>query len=219
MSLSTSHGVSLFSDERCAICDQGLVVAPADPAGVSYLDDVELRCSHHFHWTCYGEWEEEDKSRRGACPLCGEGALDEGGRLIVIVRNEGGSTEGFDLGEALDEEMEMEAHPQRKRERAFLDMIASKDYETALGLLTTYGDDESREPPVDVNCLHGEDAEPRVVRGKTALHVCAMRDDVEGIRWLLRFGADRTVTDEQGRTPLGYAERLGLTRAIDALSD
>lgn len=93
MSLSTSHGVSLFSDERCAICDQGLVVAPADPAGVSYLDDVELRCSHHFHWTCYGEWEEEDKSRRGACPLCGEGALDEGGRLIVIVRNEGGSTE------------------------------------------------------------------------------------------------------------------------------
>lgn len=112
----------------------------------------------------------------------------------------------------------MEANPQRKRERAFLDMIASKDYETALALLTTYGDDESREPPVDVNCLHGDDAEPRIVRGETALHVCAMGDDVEGIRWLLRFGADSTVRDVQGRTPLEYAERLGHARAVEALS-
>ncbi|KAG9019615.1 hypothetical protein FRB90_012461 [Tulasnella sp. 427] len=213
---SPSHGVSLFSDERCSICDQGLVVAPEDLAESSYLDDVELSCTHHFHWTCYAEWEEDES--RGKCPLCGESSLDQRGRLIVIVRNEGGTTQGFDLGEALDLESEMDAHPQRKRERAFLEMIASKDYETALALLTTFGDDEEKEPPVDVNCLHGDDAEPAIVRGKTALHVCAMSDDADGISWLLRFGADRTVQDVDGRTPLEYAERLGNARAKDALS-
>lgn len=96
MSLSTSPshaGVSLFSDERCSVCDQGLVVVPGDPTDASYLDDVELRCSHHFHWTCYAEWEAEDETGRGKCPLCGESALDELGRLMVIVRNEGGTTE------------------------------------------------------------------------------------------------------------------------------
>ena len=89
-------------------------------------DIVEVPCygasdggPHQFHWACLRE-EFEKTSDRSACPLahCKRPILDGEGRLLVVVRNEGGVTEDFDLGQAFDEDKAEEDMPEElKKER------------------------------------------------------------------------------------------------------
>lgn len=45
--------------------------------------------------------------------------------------------------------------------------------------------------------------------GMTALHLCAATDRTEPMKLLLKAGADVTIKDGSGRTPLQIAKQLG----------
>lgn len=140
---------------------------------------------------------------RATCPHCRKNVLSPQGTFIVNVRNEGGLTEGFDMGREIDEELHLEANPELKREQAFLTLIQLRDFEEAETLLQ--GLDEAG-GKVDVNaCFEGGQT--------TALHMAAMNDDVEALRLLLSHGADKDRRNEDGLTVLDLADTVGAVRA------
>lgn len=112
--------VTFVETDDCAICFSPLVIqVEADtldelsPSAIP--DDVELHCckglgtsGHHFHWACLQELDEEGLLDRSKCPFpkCGRNPLSEERKLLVTVRNEGGVTEDFDLGQAFDKDKE-----------------------------------------------------------------------------------------------------------------
>lgn len=53
--------------------------------------------------------------------------------------------------------------------------------------------------------------------GKTAMHVAASVGDVDTIGALANEGGDANARDDQGRSPLFYAEQNGKTAAADFL--
>lgn len=141
---------------------------------------------------------------RATCPHCQENVLSPQGTFIVNVRNEGGLTEGFDMGREIDEEMHLEANPELKREQAFLTLIQLRDFEEAERLLL--GSDDGEGGRVDVNaCFEGGQT--------TALHMAAMNDDVDALRLLLSHGADKERRNEDRLTALDLAESVGAVRA------
>lgn len=125
----------------------------------------------------------------------------------MTIRNEGGVTEGFNLGAELDEEAFYDRHPQLKRTRAFLGLMAQREFGAAAELLGQR-DDESEEIGVDCRLSDG---------GQTALHMAALNDDAEACALLLAWGASRDVEDEQGKTALAYAIEHGAAAAASVL--
>ncbi|EGN99862.1 hypothetical protein SERLA73DRAFT_180111 [Serpula lacrymans var. lacrymans S7.3] len=201
-----------YSPENCAICLESLHIPSNDDEGPSQIiDDVELHCGppgsgasgHHFHWSCIMEWAKTggDKSR---CPLCRQNTLDRNGRFIVDVRNEGGFTGGMDLGEEIDEELYLDAHPEERYKIAFLGFMAQSDFDEA-GLVL-------REHGVDVNSAY-------VPGGQTAMHMAALNDDVEGIQFLLQNGANPHTKDDTGMIPLDLARDVDAGRAVSMLQN
>jgi hypothetical protein len=87
--------------DMCGICREPLLISSdADEGPSEIIDDVELKCSHHFHWECVMTHARE-AGNVAACPLCGQSVLNDHGRFLVDIRNEGGVTGGFDMGEAI----------------------------------------------------------------------------------------------------------------------
>ncbi|KZP07095.1 hypothetical protein FIBSPDRAFT_965929 [Athelia psychrophila] len=80
-------------------------------SGYCIIDDLKLRCGHHFHWACFDEYDCASPSNRAICPLCRGPTLDPSGALIVDMTNEGGFSGGIDLGAAFDQERWDEAQP------------------------------------------------------------------------------------------------------------
>lgn len=115
---------------ECAICFDPLFIEVDDEeTGLASTipDDVLLNCrrsmnlsGHHYHWACLQELDESGQWDRSACPFptCGGSPVDEQGKLLVTIRNEGGVTENFDLGAAFDEEKEEPLT--RKQELCFI---------------------------------------------------------------------------------------------------
>ena len=97
----------------------------------------------------------------------------------------------------------MDAHPEERFKTAFLSLMAQSEFEDAEKLLT--------ENEVDVNCAY-------VPGGQTAMHMAAMSDDLEGIQFLLRHGANPHVKDDSGLTPLDDAKEMDAKRAVALLS-
>lgn len=55
--------------------------------------------------------------------------------------------------------------------------------------------------------------------GMTALHLCAATDRTEPMKLLLKAGADATIKDNNGRTPLLIARTLGHHACQELVSD
>ncbi|KAF8324113.1 hypothetical protein DL93DRAFT_2070385 [Clavulina sp. PMI_390] len=77
--------------DSCALCHDPLLIPSTEAIGASHIiDDVELRCGHHFHWACIMDYSKVNKKAREECALCRASTLDAHGRFIVSIRNEGG---------------------------------------------------------------------------------------------------------------------------------
>ncbi|TDL20333.1 hypothetical protein BD410DRAFT_378605 [Rickenella mellea] len=200
-----------FSEtEDCAICLERLVIPNSEEEGASYIiDDVQLLCQdgkpgHHFHWSCLQEFDQNDWDRQ-ACPYCRGNPLTNDGHLIAIVKNEGGVTGGFDIGEAFDDEKEMDAQPLSwKKERALLSCLQFSELDEAEILL--------RDEGVSPDAFHEEGH-------MTALHMAAMNNDVEGARLLLRYGADVNIQAETGQTAVQIGEEMDAKEFVRLLKD
>lgn len=55
--------------------------------------------------------------------------------------------------------------------------------------------------------------------GFTALHICAISGHLEGVELLLNSGADSTIMDNAGATPLDYALEGGYDHVVNAILD
>jgi len=86
-------------EDNCSICHESLLItavpSPNENSSESdseqlssFIDDILLRCGHHFHWSCIIEYGVSSPNARGKCALCGANVLNDQGRLIVDVRNE-----------------------------------------------------------------------------------------------------------------------------------
>lgn len=145
------------------------------------------------------------------CPSCHSTTLNPSGDFLVTIRNEGGTIPNFDLGEEIEREAFLEENPRARRIEVFLSLMAQMEFEEAeLFLRGEDGGGEGREPlsPNVVN--EGEST--------TALHICSLNDDVEGVRLLLRYGADKGVVTEDGLTALDLARSQGAERVVALLS-
>jgi hypothetical protein len=107
---------SSSSSEHCSICSEPLLIpfeanggedqspGPSVQPEGQIIDDVKVNCgnAHHFHWECLIEHVQAGGDQ-GLCPAqgCGRSTLNEHGLFLVDVRNEGGLTEGFDMGHEL----------------------------------------------------------------------------------------------------------------------
>jgi len=215
MALQESLPPNFSENDDCALCFEPISIRSTnegdeDDGGDSIImiDDVHLMCGtnrdprHHFHWSCLQEYDQSEQWDRSTCPCCNGNTLDEQGRLIVTVRNEGGVTYGFDLGEAFDEERVDETRPLSwKKERAFLSALQFNELEDAETFL--------REG-VNPNA-HYEDGH------LTALHMAALRNDVAAGRLLLRYSADPNILTDTGDTALQIAQKSGFTKFVHLL--
>jgi hypothetical protein len=214
-----------YSADLCGICFDPLLIPSGDDEGTSeIIDDVELRCggSHHFHWECILS-QARANGNSSICPLCRRSVLNTQGQFLVDIRNEGGMTAGFDMGELIvslfptrnnmparsrrhiqAEELFMEAHPHERHLQTFFDLVDQGDVDDAEQVLVAHS--------LDINAFQPS-------QGVTALHVASEANDVAAVRMLLRHGANKTLkTRSGGYTALELAHAEGAQETVAILS-
>ncbi|KAI5776824.1 hypothetical protein EDC01DRAFT_624825 [Geopyxis carbonaria] len=177
--------------------DDDILPAPASSTSTfpsaqnGLIDDVELPCGCHFHYACL---EDSYPISHHDCPFCGD-AAPTAGPWLVVLRNEGGEQRDYDLGAALAEEAFMDANPDLKRARAFLEFVAAGDREMVREMLAT---DQAR-------VLAGV----RDEEGRAAVHVAVENGRRGVLEVLVRAGFGGV--DGQGRTWEEVASARGVT--------
>jgi hypothetical protein len=201
----------VHSEDQCAICYEPLIVPNNDdePSKPSYvIDDVQLRCGHHFHKSCIMGYALSSPSARERCAMCRANVLDNSGRYVIGIKTENGCAGSMDLGEDIDEQAFLEANPDVARAQVFLSLMSQMDFIEAEKLLK--GEDGMGEGKLSPNVTY-EDG------GQTAMHMAAYNDDIEGIQLLLRYGADKSIKDESGQTALDCAKEVKAKDDVIAL--
>ncbi|KAH7333720.1 hypothetical protein B0J17DRAFT_676591 [Rhizoctonia solani] len=188
----------------CRLCSRSIhIPTPAtepdvqsNSSEIEEVDSIQLpACNHTFHWTCWANYESQTPSARAICPApnCGAttltyppqaGSSSNSGKLLVTLYNEGGVSEQFDLGEALDDERYYDSHPGAKLARAFRSMIAEGDLEAAQEIMVSEGWTEAG---LTVDCL--DEREEGGTGGMTSLVLALGRGDEETARALISWGA------------------------------
>ena len=199
---------SVLADEDCSICHEPLVLPnDDDPLSPSFvIDDVKLHCGHHFHQSCIVEYAISSPDARQRCALCRASVVDNNGNFMVTTRTENGYAGMIDLGGRIDEYEYFKAHPDRERAQIFLSLMSQMEFEEAEKFLK--GEDGMGEEIVDPNVMYE-------FGGQTAMHMAALNNDVEGLRLLLRYAADKELEDDDGNTALDLAKEV---KAVDAMA-
>ncbi|EUC60703.1 Zf-rbx1 domain protein [Rhizoctonia solani AG-3 Rhs1AP] len=188
----------------CCLCFRPIhILAPSteldmqsDSSDIDEIDSIQLpACKHTFHWSCWGTYESKNPSGRATCPApnCGVSTLtyppdtsssSSSSKLLVTLYNEGGVSEQFDLGQALDDERYYDSHPGAKLARAFRSMIAEGDLEAAQEIMVS---EDWVEAGLSVDCL--DEREEGGTGGLTSLALALGRGDEETARALISWGA------------------------------
>lgn len=201
----------VHTDSDCTICHNPLLIPSShEPLEPSYvIDDVQLRCSHHFHKGCLLNYAVSSPNTRSQCALCRADVLDSSGAFIVTVRTETGFTGTIDFGREIDDQLHFQAHPDAERAAVFFSLMSQMEFDEAEKMLK--GEDDLG---------NGERLSPdvRYETGQvTAMHMAALNDDVGGVRLLLRYGADPRLQDESGQTALQMAREQDTKEVIPLL--
>ena len=208
-----SPKLPVHTENKCTICNESLLDSnnDADPSEPSYvIDDVQLRCGHHFHRSCIIERALLSPAVRERCTICRANVLNKSGHFIVTTKTENGYVGTMDLGDQTDEQAFMEANSDVERSQTFLSLMSQMDFTEAEKFLK--GQDGMGDESLSPNVTYE-------VGGQTAMHMAAYNDDVEGVQLLLRYGADKSLKDETGQTALDCARDVGAKRVIALLNN
>lgn len=120
----------------------------------------------------------------------------------------------FDMGEEIAREAFLESNPDLRRCEIFLALMAQMDFREAEVFLRGEDADADDEGggsgPLNPDVMSPE--------GFAALHVSALNDDVEGVKLLLEYGADKGLVTGDGMTALDLARSQGAERVVALLS-
>ncbi|ELU38704.1 zf-rbx1 domain-containing protein [Rhizoctonia solani AG-1 IA] len=195
---------STTSAAACSLCSHPIYIPTPDvefdsqsiSSDIEEIDSIRLpSCGHTFHWTCWASYEIQSPTNRPLCPSpnCGaatltyplqSGSSSNAGKLLVTLYNEGGISEGFDLGQALDDERYYDSHPDAKLARAFRSMVSEGDLDAAQEIMIS---EEWKEMGLSVDCL--DEREEGATGGLTSLVLALGRGDEETARTLISWGA------------------------------
>lgn len=203
----------VHAENDCAICHEPLLdsLSDQDPLEASFvIDDVQLRCGHHFHKSSIAEYALSSPDARERCALCRAHVLNSNGEYIVTVKTENGFVGGFDLGQELDEMAYFKDNPDDERSQAFLSIMSQMEFADAEKFLK--GEDGLGDGPLSPDVTYSSG-------GTTAMHMAAMNNDVEGVQLLLRYGADKGLKDDDGQTALDHAKAAHAQGVIAQLED
>ncbi|KAI4146590.1 MAG: hypothetical protein L6R39_003402 [Caloplaca ligustica] len=203
----------VLTENDCAICHEPLIDSnhDADPLEPSLvIDDVQLRCGHHFHKSCILEYAVSSPAARERCAICRANVLNEGGRYIVKIKTENGFAGAIDLGDDIEEQAFLEANPDIARRQTFLSLMSQMEFEEAEKFLN--GEDGMGHGPLSPNVTYE-------FGGQTAMHMAAYNNDAEGVQLLLRYEADKDLRDEDGQTALDCAKSVDAKGVIALLKD
>ena len=156
------------------------------------------------------EYAQSSQAARAECALCQQNVLNADGDFNVYVQNEGSSSSSIDFGQLIDEEIYLTANPALRRKNDFLSLMSQMEFKPAeLFLKGEYEGFEGK--GIDPNvCYEG---------GKmTAMHMAALNDDVEGVKLLLQYGADKNFKAEDGQTALDMAKGQWYDRIVALLA-
>ncbi|KAF8457658.1 hypothetical protein BGX38DRAFT_1086060 [Terfezia claveryi] len=193
----------------CDSCTDPLVFTAGDTGivngegssrgGVRVVDDIELICGHHFHWSCFSD--AYSTGRKTTCPKCDKTIIDPStNTLLVTLRNNAlGEQNRFDLGTRLEEEEDNGSKPESRRVRDFLETCAAGDEASILSMLED-----------DPSLLASQDFET----AQTCLHWAVRHGRYDAAILLLAEGADRNAMDNNGKTFIDLARQLGAPEDI-----
>ncbi|KIX06100.1 uncharacterized protein Z518_04074 [Rhinocladiella mackenziei CBS 650.93] len=232
-----------MADQICANCQEPLLIEIEPDSDVedikataqvqSVPDDVELSCGCHYHWECFLE-----AYTLTECPDCSRdiSSLSPSGaqQVLVVLRNEGGIQEGYNILPAACEEAYLRAYPEERKGRAYMEFCREGDIDAVILMIKDVDEEEQ-----------GEHADILRYKGTfegiegSGLHV-AIRYGQQEVAWLLlalgsqlewdKFPAPvlqaiqslglqkedrncdpdiRTLVDSEGRTPAALARELG----------
>lgn len=160
----------------------------------------------------FEEYDRAQEGNRAICPMCRQSTLNKDGLLIVDILNEGGFSGAVDLGDIFDRDRWEEQQPEEWRKgQALLSLCQMGDLEDAEELL--------KEDGVDPNAAYED--------GTTGLHMAALNNAVEWaslrqssiffnlvphltgdlilLLSVLRYGANKQLQTDEGKTALDYA--------------
>ena len=203
----------VYTQNECTICHEPLIRSnnEAEPLEPSYvINDVQLRCGHHFHKSCILEYALTSPAARERCAICHTNVLNESGRYMVKIETENGYAGEMDLEHEIEEQTFLEANPDVARRQTFLSLMSQMEFEEAENFLN--GEDGMGHGPLSPNVTYE-------VGGQTAMHMAAYNDDIEGTQLLLRYAADKDVKDENGQTALDCAKDVDAQGVIALLKD
>ncbi|KAI9836865.1 MAG: hypothetical protein M1819_001030 [Sarea resinae] len=205
----------------CVVCQQPLVVSiqpdeeeedfniggsSASTAALTTVpDDVELTCGCHSHWQCLLDGWSSAECPNCSTPLISISPLGEQ-QVLCTLTNEGGVQESLDILPLLREEVYINAHPQERRSRAFLEFCREGDIEAIVDLLTDNEEEEEESQKIDP--LRYQDP---IGNMSSALHVAILNKKVEVI-WLLLLIASHLPMDRFPPEVFQAAEQYGITR-------
>ncbi|KAI9810402.1 MAG: hypothetical protein M1827_006288 [Pycnora praestabilis] len=177
----------------------------------SVPDDVEFRCGCHYHWQCL-----LDAYTVTECPNCSSSLVTISTptgeqQILCTLRNEGGTQENLDVLPLLIEDGYLNAYPEERKSRAFLEYCREGDV-VALGDLLSTDEDEEEEDSTEggkgSDILRYQDPIGDMSSG---LHIAILNHSVDAA-WLLLLLASSLPLEEFPEEMHRVADELGLAR-------
>ncbi|CAK5280792.1 unnamed protein product [Mycena citricolor] len=161
---------------HCGLCTNPL---PTPYAPIDSIHRFSMRCEHDLHYCCYMAYISQAVAPVGmkdSCPECRESILSDG-RYWVRATSHAGEQTPVDITDRVLARLKM---VKNAKQQLFFDMLEIRNVVLASALLE--GSD-----PIDVNFQS-------LTTGISALHICALKNDVPGIEFLLKSVGSPAVT-------------------------
>ncbi len=142
MSLSLSKSEVHFKNQ-CVICYKLLIISNNDDELLKsfyVINDVQLRCNHHFHKSCIMRYALSSSSAHEQCTMCRVNVLDNSDWYIIDIKIENECVDSMNLKKDIDEQVFLKANSNVAHAQVFLSLMLQMNFIEAEKLLKSEND-------------------------------------------------------------------------------